>query len=79
MNGEAVGRFLVLAGLALVGAGLLVWVMSKLPFFSSIGSLPGDFVLRRGPLTVFLPLGTMLLVSLVLTVVVNLVIRFLRH
>ncbi len=37
--------------------------------------LPGDFVLRRGNFTVYAPIGLMILVSIVLTVLLNLFLR----
>jgi hypothetical protein len=76
---EVLGRWLVLVGLAIAGAGLLMWALAKLPFISSLGGLPGDLVIRRGPLTVFLPLGTMILISVLLTLVLNVLFRVLRR
>jgi hypothetical protein len=55
------GRLLIVTGLILVVAGLLINV--GLP----IGRLPGDFTLRRGGLTIYVPLMTSILASLVLT------------
>ena len=68
----AVGRLLVLGGLALVLIGLVVLVAGRIPF---LGRLPGDFTLRRGPLTVHVPLVTSLLLSLLLTIALNLWFR----
>ena len=59
------GRLLVVLGLVLVvtgGARLLVSRLG-LPF----GRLPGDFVIRRENLTVYLPIGTSILVSVLLS------------
>ena len=58
------GRFLVVAGLVAVAAGLLVMLLSRLGL--EPGKLPGDFVYRRGGLTVYVPLGTCILVSFLL-------------
>jgi hypothetical protein len=55
--------------LALIGAGLLL--ASKL----GVGRLPGDVVVRRGNFTFYAPIGLMILLSLVLTLVVNLLRR----
>ena len=59
------GRFLVVAGLVAVAAGLLMMLLSR--FGLEPGKLPGDFVYRRGGLTVYVPLGSCLLISLVLS------------
>ena len=55
------GKLLLFVGLVVAGAGALM--MLGLPF----GRLPGDFVFRRGNTTVYLPLGTSILISVVLT------------
>jgi hypothetical protein len=58
---ETAGKILLLtaAALALIGAVLLV--MGKL----GLGRVPGDLVIRRDGLTIFIPLGSVLLLSLV--------------
>lgn len=66
-----VGKWLLGLGLllCLVGGGL--WVLSRL----GLERLPGDVVVRRGPFTLYAPFGLMLLVSLVLTLVLNFLAR----
>jgi Protein of unknown function (DUF2905) len=68
---EAVAKILlgVAALLALVGLALLL--ASKL----GISRLPGDIVIRRGNFTLYAPLGLMIVLSLVATIVLNLISR----
>jgi hypothetical protein len=54
-------RLLIVAGILLIAIGLLV----RLGF--PIGRLPGDLVVRRGGTTLYFPIVTCLLVSLVLS------------
>jgi hypothetical protein len=56
-----VGKFLVIAGAVLAGLGLLV--MSGFP----LGRLPGDLSFRKGNATFYFPLGTSILISILLT------------
>ncbi|MDN3557984.1 DUF2905 domain-containing protein [Halomonas maura] len=56
-------KTLILTGLLLVAAGVLWPWLGKLP----LGHLPGDLLIRRGNTTVYVPLTTMLLISVVLT------------
>jgi len=58
-----VNRWLLAAGVVLILAGLTWPWLSRVPF----GRLPGDFHIHRDNFDVYLPLGTSLLVSLVLT------------
>ena len=60
------GRTLILLGLVLVIAGLVVSFSSRIPW---LGKLPGDFTFRSGGLTVYVPLATCLLLSLLLSLV----------
>jgi hypothetical protein len=62
------GRTLVVAGLVLVAVGLLVMLLGKLGL--PLGKLPGDVIYKGKNVTVFAPLGTCLLLSVVLTLVV---------
>ena len=59
---------MVTAGLILIGIGLLTIAAEKLPFFR-LGRLPGDIVYRRKNFTLYLPIVTSLLLSLLLTLV----------
>jgi hypothetical protein len=62
------GRTLVIAGLVLVAVGLLVMLLGRLGL--PLGRLPGDISYRGKNVTVFAPLGTCLLLSVVLSLVV---------
>ena len=55
------GKFLVFGGVALVLLGLLV--MAGFPLFR----LPGDFTVRRGPVTFYFPLASSILLSVLFT------------
>ena len=59
------GRLLIGLGLVLVAAGLLVTM--GLP----LGRLPGDFTIKRGNVSFYLPLATSIIVSILLTLIVT--------
>ena len=63
------GKWLVLVGFLIAGVGVLI--MAGVP----LGRLPGDFVVRRGPVTFYLPLATSIVVSLALTLLLMLLRR----
>ena len=70
------GKLLVVLGGLMVIAGLVFLLMGKtgLPF----GRLPGDIVYRGKNTTVYFPLGTSILLSVALTLVLYLVGKFRR-
>jgi hypothetical protein len=58
------GKVLIVLGLLLVGIGLLMTFGVK---FGFLGRLPGDIRISRENFTFFFPLGTCLLISLLLS------------
>ena len=58
---------LLLLGIGLVILGL--WLWGKLPF---LGRLPGDIRIERDGLVIYIPLASMLLLSLVLSLLLSL-------
>jgi hypothetical protein len=66
-------RWLIVVGLGLAAVGGLLWLLDRagLP----LGRLPGDFRFQAGGLTCILPLATAILLSLILTVLLNLILR----
>lgn len=68
---QSVGKLIVGFGLLLVVVGGLMVLLGRL----GIPSLPGDISFRRAGVRVFIPLGTSLVLSIVLTLVLNVLIR----
>ena len=69
--GPELGRVVLIIGIVLVVVGGLAVAGVRLPF----GRLPGDIVIQGERGTIYLPITTMLLISLVLTLVANVFLR----
>ncbi|MDP9020114.1 MAG: DUF2905 domain-containing protein [Actinomycetota bacterium] len=67
----SLAKVLVVTGVVLVVAGLLVGVGGRL----GLGRLPGDLRFGSDNVRVYVPVTTMIIVSVVLTIVVNLFFR----
>jgi hypothetical protein len=72
-----VARLLIFGGIALIVLGLIVQFAGR--FFPMLGHLPGDIVIQRDNFTLYIPITTMILVSVVLTLVFALVSRLLNR
>ena len=68
-----IGKFLIAVGLILLIAGLILYFAGSR--FEWLGNLPGDFRWESGSTRFYFPLATMIIVSIVLTVVINLIRR----
>ena len=71
MNLGTLGRLAIIAGVVLVLIGLALLLAQHF----GLRRLPGDIVWQRGPVRVYVPLGLMLLLSLILTLLLNLFFR----
>jgi hypothetical protein len=71
---EGIGKILLIAGGILIAIGLLLLFSGHIPF---LGKLPGDIVIKNDKFTFYFPIVTFLLLSIIITVIVNIVIRFL--
>jgi hypothetical protein len=73
---KTIGRYLMLGGIVLflVGGGIYLSAKLGLP----LGRLPGDIRIERERFAFYFPLASSILVSVVLTIVVNLIARFFR-
>jgi len=73
---DLLGRSLLLFGGIMILLGLVFLLAPRFPFLSK---LPGDIFIQRGNLSFFFPLATCLLISLGLTLLVNLILFLLRR
>jgi len=65
----------MLIGGILFAAGLLMVLLGRI---LGLGRLPGDIVIHRGNMTVFIPLGTMIVLSILLSIALNVLARLRR-
>jgi hypothetical protein len=64
-----IGRWLIYAGIMLVIVGAVFLLAGKIPW---LGKLPGDIVIKRDNFTFYFPLGTCILISIVLSLILYL-------
>ena len=69
---KPLGRVLIVVGLVIAAVGLVMVFGSRIPV---LGHLPGDITIKGDNVTVFIPLGTMLVVSILASLVLSLLNR----
>ena len=68
---DGLAKVLMVVGAVVLAFGALLWVGARL----GLGSLPGDFSFKRGNVSIYVPLTTCVVISLLVT----LILRLLRH
>ncbi len=76
MELAAIGRILVLVGLVTAALGLVLALADRVPF---LGRLPGDISIGGDGWAIYVPIATMIVLSLFLTLALNLVAAALRR
>ena len=69
---DSLARLLIVVGVVLALAGSLLLLAGKIPL---LGRLPGDIVIRREHWSLYAPLTTCILVSVLLTLLLSLFSR----
>ncbi len=77
MDLSTFAKWIVISGVGLIVVGLLLWLAGKsgLPF----GNLPGDISINRPGFSFRFPLVSGILISIFLTLIVNIVLWFFRR
>jgi hypothetical protein len=74
METDNLARWLILGGLIVAGLGGVLWLAGRLGL--PLGRLPGDLRFETGGVSCFVPLATSVLLSLALTLIINLLARW---
>jgi len=72
---EGIGKILLIVGGIIVILGLVLVFSQHIPFF---GKLPGDIFIKRDGFSFYFPIVTLLILSLLITIIINAVLYFLN-
>ena len=70
---EGLGKVLIIIGAVILVLGLLLAFVGRIPL---LGKLPGDILIRKDGISFYFPIVTFLLLSIVLTLIINFALRF---
>lgn len=70
---QQTGKYILIAGLFIVLAVILIYFFHD--YFKWIGKLPGDIRIEKGNFHFYFPLATMIVISVVITIIVNVIKR----
>lgn len=63
---EDIAKVLITIGSVILAIGLILFIFDKVPY---VGKLPGDILMKKGKITIYFPIVTCLVVSLILTII----------
>jgi len=69
------GKILIFIGFLLILLGLIFSFAEKIPY---LGRLPGDILIKKENFTFYFPLGTCILISIILSIIFYLISRFFK-
>lgn len=77
MDLSTVARWVILTGFVIIIIGIGLWLAGR--FELPLGRLPGDILIERNGFSCFIPLATSIILSLLLTLALNILLRFLNR
>ena len=77
MDWSSLGKLIVIMGAVLILAGGLIWLLGRSGL--ALGRLPGDVHIQREGVSCYFPIVSMIVVSILLTIVLNIVVRLLNR
>lgn len=72
---NSAGRLVIGVGIALIALGGAFMLFSRIPILKNLGHLPGDIHIQGENFSCFFPIVSMLIISLLLSLGLNLIIR----
>jgi len=73
MDLSSIGRILIVVGLVIAVVGGVLWLMGRLGV--PLGRLPGDIRIEREGFSFYFPIATSIVLSLALTIILNVIFR----
>lgn len=71
---SSAGRWIFILGIVLTFIGGGIWIAGRTAI--PVGKLPGDFRFQLGPFSCLFPLASSIILSILLTIVLNLILRW---
>ncbi|HEU5365799.1 MAG TPA: DUF2905 domain-containing protein [Hanamia sp.] len=71
---QQTGKYVLIAGVIIAVAGIIIYFFHD--YFKWIGRLPGDFRIEKENFRFYFPLATMIILSLVISIIINIFKRF---
>lgn len=79
MSLDSIGGLLVVAGLGIAALGGVLLLISRVPGLNQLFNLPGDIRIQTENVSCFFPIVSMIILSVLLTIIANVIIRLINR
>ena len=79
MDLNTTGRLVLLLGVALMVVGGLLMLFGRVPVLKHLGKLPGDIHIQGEHFSCFLPIMSMIIISVLLSLALNIILRLVNR
>ncbi len=79
MDLNTVGRMVIFLGVALLVLGGVLMLFSRIPFLKNLGHMPGDIRVQGNSFSCFFPVVSMIILSILLSLALNIILRLLNR
>jgi uncharacterized protein HemY len=73
---ERIAKIIILTGMILVVAGIIIWLLGDK--FRWLGRLPGDIRIERENFRFYMPITTMIIISITVSAILWLIRQFIK-
>jgi len=73
---SGIGKLSITTGIIIIVAGLIISFMPKIPY---LGKLPGDIHIKRKNFTIYFPLTTSIIVSIIASTILTAIFLIIRY
>ena len=69
------GKFFIILGIIIITIGVIIEFGAKIPF---VGRLPGDILISKGNFTLYFPITTGIILSIILSLIFYIFVKILK-
>lgn len=79
MTLESIGKLLLIGGGVALALGVVFLLLARIPFLNQLFNLPGDIRIQTENVSCFIPIVSMIVISVVGTILINIILRLINR
>ncbi|HRE49456.1 MAG TPA: DUF2905 domain-containing protein [Aggregatilineales bacterium] len=79
MTLESIGKILLIGGGVALALGVVFLLLARIPILNQLFNLPGDLRIQTENVSCFVPIVSMIVISVVGTILINVILRLINR